>query len=241
MLLTEYRLDGLRRRRTVPRTKRALLAEAFSRSSTFAVHLSGSRFDDAQLLDLVSVLGDPTATKRNPELIRRIAPVSTRDAPPNTLSSRYGTGSFPFHTDGAHWREPPRFLILYCDDDGEAVRPTLLCPVSLPPGAQLSALERDPWFVDTGRRCFLAPVAKRCDSWFELRYDAACMRPTSAGMQSERVVRKLLCAPTSRIDWKRGDVLAICNTRCLHARGPAETEGRERVLARVLIGGVPWQ
>src|SRR6202000_1586974 len=107
------------------------------------------------------------------------------EAPRNTLSSRHGTGAFPFHTDGAHWREPPRFLILHCDDDGEATRPTLLCPVSLSSAAGYSAFERDPWVVDTGKRCFLVTLAVRRGSPIQLRYDAACMRPTSPGMQSE--------------------------------------------------------
>jgi L-asparagine oxygenase len=48
------------------------------------------------------------------------------DAPPTTYSGIYGGNVFPFHTDLAHWRFPPRFLLLRCVVGYEAVATMLI-------------------------------------------------------------------------------------------------------------------
>jgi hypothetical protein len=37
-----------------------------------------------------------------------------RDNRLNSYSSRFGFGSFPMHTDFAHWFIPPRYVVLRC-------------------------------------------------------------------------------------------------------------------------------
>ena len=44
---------------------------------------------------------------------------------PNTYSGIYGLDRFPFHTDLAHWRLPPHYLLLRCVT-GHARVPTLV-------------------------------------------------------------------------------------------------------------------
>lgn len=44
---------------------------------------------------------------------------------PNTYSGLFGVGQFPFHTDLAHWPEPPRYVLLRCIKGYEEL-PTLL-------------------------------------------------------------------------------------------------------------------
>jgi L-asparagine oxygenase len=46
-------------------------------------------------------------------------------AAPNTYSGIYGLQHFPFHTDLAHWSQPPRYFLLRCAQ-GYADVPTLL-------------------------------------------------------------------------------------------------------------------
>src|ERR1700720_1820892 len=67
-----------------------------------------------ELLDLIAPLGKIVVDPRNPSPIREIQPQTLEDATPNTLSSRFGLGQFPFHTDTAHWKIPARYLVLYC-------------------------------------------------------------------------------------------------------------------------------
>ena len=56
-------------------------------------------------------------------LIQELIPRAS--STPNTYSGIYGFGRFPLHTDLAHWRTPPRYLLLRCVV-GYADVPTLL-------------------------------------------------------------------------------------------------------------------
>lgn len=198
----------------------------------------GSRLCDADLLDLAEALGGATSSKRNPEPIRSIVPVDVKNAPPNTLSSRHGLGAFPFHTDGAHWRVPPRYLLLYCEDAGRTRRPTLLLTAKVLLAGHLRALLlNEIWTVSDGRRAFLTRAASRTAS--TLRLDVACMRATSR-FSSTRLQEEIEQSPRWQVEWADGQLLLIDNRRCLHARsGPSNQDGRERVLKRILVGGSP--
>jgi L-asparagine oxygenase len=46
--------------------------------------------------------------------IHQLIPNTRGSATPNTYSGIYGFGQFPFHTDLAHWRNPPRYIMLRC-------------------------------------------------------------------------------------------------------------------------------
>ncbi len=77
---------------------------------------------EADVLVVARALGqplDPLGRGAIQELIPR------SNSTPNTYSGSYGLGSFPFHTDLAHWRTPPRYLLLRCVT-GYADVPTLL-------------------------------------------------------------------------------------------------------------------
>src|SRR5438876_672320 len=84
----------------------------------------GASLSDVQRI--ASSLGPVTWDPRHPEPVRFIHPQERLDATPNSLSSRHGTGMFPFHTDAAHWRHPPDYLLLYCCNPGGANRVSLL-------------------------------------------------------------------------------------------------------------------
>jgi L-asparagine oxygenase len=75
---------------------------------------------ETDLMGFVQALGSVRVDPRSPELVRDIRPQSVDSAKTNTLSSRYGTDPFPFHTDTAHWDRPARYLALYCVDPGTA-------------------------------------------------------------------------------------------------------------------------
>src|SRR5262245_17548310 len=81
---------------------------------------------EVDLLDIVRPLGKVRVDPRSPTPVRDIRPQPPNSAKANTLSSRYGTDAFPFHTDTAHWDQPARYLALFCVDPGEGQRETLL-------------------------------------------------------------------------------------------------------------------
>lgn len=46
--------------------------------------------------------------------VQSLRPRKTSDVGPNQYSGHYGLGTFPVHTDLAHWALPPRYLLLRC-------------------------------------------------------------------------------------------------------------------------------
>jgi hypothetical protein len=215
----------------------AVIGTSFAETAPYALHIRNLKWDDASLLQLLGEIGAVTASRRNPELIRRIRPMPAETAPRNTLSSRHGLAEFPFHTDGAHWRIPPRYLVLGCADEGETERPThLLTPLIAEKGSVAASLRRVPWVVNTGRQAFLAPILTSVEGQREIRYDPGCMTATSSAGTATSLAMLRSAAPHT-IRWRRGDLLIIANRKCLHARGAATGSGRERTLVRVLVGG----
>src|SRR5262245_32192863 len=71
---------------------------------------------------IADMLGKPL-TPREGCLVQHLIPRAS--STPNTYSGIYGLDRFPFHTDLAHWRMPPRYLLLRCVV-GYADVPTLL-------------------------------------------------------------------------------------------------------------------
>jgi L-asparagine oxygenase len=199
-------------------------------------HQSG--FDAGECLTLAHSLGQPQGERRDPSLIRPISPQPTDQARPNTLSSRYGLGPFPFHTDAAYWRHPPRFILFHCQHPGSGRRPTLLVDSH---SWQLTSRDHrllcnEVWRLETGRP-FLCTVATIRQEQLAFRFDAACMRPlTSAALHAHAIIRDATRgSKVARVEWRPNDLLVIDNFRLLHARGEASAPDCDRVLARVLI------
>ena len=185
-------------------------------------------------------LGDIRVDVRSPQPIRTIRPQSTAEAKPNTLSSRYGMGSFPFHTDVAHWIEPAHFVLLYCAHPGSGARPTHLQDYqswNLEEEAKQSVL-REVWKTGTFRpQLCTAGILVR--GRFALRFDEACMKPMTVSAIKLRndLVRHIRAAPIINVHWSAGTMLVIDNRRVLHARGTALRPDPDRFIKRVLIGG----
>lgn len=216
------------------------LPNYFADPTNVAVHVRGALWSDRDLLDLGAALGGVTWSRRNPEPIRRIRPLPVSEAPPNTLSSRFGRGAFPFHTDGAHWRNPPKYLLLCCEAVGPGEQPTLLKCVKMSE-QERAVSQREPWTVFDGRRSFLTTLLCRTGT---IRYDAACMSPAVPYGQSVEVINRIVSSPADHhIHWEPRDLLIVANRRCLHGRAESKWVGmscaprESRSMVRVLVGG----
>lgn len=202
------------------------------------VRLANIDVNDLEVM--AECLGPITVSGRHPEKVRLIKPQGTDTATPNTLSSRHGTGAFPFHTDCAHWEDPARFLLLYCVNTGGGHRHTRLIDTwewRWTPREKVAVCS-DVWSRAL-RKPQLCTVGERRGDYMSLRYDEACMTPlTPLAEQSRELMQQQI--NESRIldfEWSERDVLIIDNSRILHARGPATAADPGRVLARILIGG----
>lgn len=192
------------------------------------------------VIGFVARLGPITADARNPDPYRRIRPQTLDRANPNTLSSRYGTGRFPFHTDAAHWKVPPEYVILFCEASGSGERPTELIDTHrwvLTDQAQ-DEIVSGVWKIGHWRPR-LGSVGTKSNGRLEIRYDDACMHPMNARARKLRDLLHEVVGKTTPeiVKWTRGKLLIIDNRRILHARGAAHAEDSDRILIRILVGG----
>ncbi|SRR5260370_849737 len=139
-----------------------------------------------RLLDLAWALGQPEPDPREGVLVKDIRPQPKELANTNTLSSRYGMGAFPFHTEAAYLPTPPRFLLLYCVDPGDGGRPTVLLDGRKLLSRMPSHHRQGTWLVRAGRRPFLThALCVNPPGEIRIRYDKECVFPRGPAARSE--------------------------------------------------------
>jgi hypothetical protein len=196
---------------------------------------------DSSLLEIGRALGEPIPSRSNGPLVDILRVIDAKDAKGRSLSARYGTGAFPWHTDMAHIRIPPRFVVMRSLSKHE-IRPTFLFDSKYlcRNEKEEAGLRTEVWLVNGGRGCFLSPILN--DTILPgaqiFRYDACVMRPMwTGGGQSMALVKALDNQRASAvIDWRPGLCLVLDNWRMLHARAPRPDQPEhERLIERVLV------
>jgi alpha-ketoglutarate-dependent taurine dioxygenase len=209
--------------------------------SSHAPNIQLVRNVDAQnLLAIASQVGPVTSDPRQQDRIKALRPQSQFQAPTNSLSSRHGTGAFPFHTDCAHWRTPPEHVLLYCCAPGRGRRATLILETSalaLTDAARRAL--RDGVWRTAHRRPFLTSILEgrvEGDAW---RFDPECMHPFSPTARlATSLLNQSLCSLTPTVHhWTAGDLLILANRHVLHARALSDGPDPDRILLRVFVGG----
>lgn len=192
---------------------------------------------EKDLLGMAATCGVPVAEPRDGILVKPLRPVSASTAPRNTLSARYGQGRFPLHTEAAYWREPPRFVLLFCVDPGDGRQATVLLDADPLVRSQAGhVLNTSPWLVSSGVHPFLSSVVSGVYGRRMLRFDRECMRPlTSPGYAFEAQIEKFIeISVLHHHQWQAGDLLVLDNWRMLHGRGPAAAPSSSRLLLKVM-------
>ena len=214
------------------------LIEKVSRDGYIVV----SQIDRTDLVAIATSLGCISVDARDTQTVREISPQRFEGATPNSLSSRFGDGEFPPHTDVAHWGEPARFVMLYCQHPGSGSRPSYL-------------LDTQQWRIPDERRCELTSNVWLCGykhprlcnlareghrGALEFRFDLACMRPVEHRSKGTQlfVEEQIRTSDRVRVDWEQNMLLVIDNSRVFHSRGRAVSPDPDRTLVRILIGGM---
>lgn len=150
-----------------------------------------------------------------------LRPRQAEHAPSGSLSGRFGLGRFPFHIDGARYRSPPRYVVLFCAEANSGAPATNLVDWSLElERPLLEAATETTVSVNNGCRSFYDTLLSR--NWSLLRWN-----PLTVAAVDERgtdVLSKLsaaLSSETSRtfqVCWSAGDFAVIDNWRILHDR-----------------------
>jgi hypothetical protein len=190
--------------------------------------------------DVLQALG-PLALSRNGASHRDLLIHSGDSAPPQSMSAKTGADEQPMHTDAAYDPCPPRFIVLWCMDPGEAPCPTnvLILDADRLKQERPGTLTRTNWVAHGGGRPpFYCPVMDVRRGGVRIRFDPLCMRPIRACADAVDEVREVLDYYSHRVsfDWERGSMLIIDNWRCLHARGRGGHEAPSRRLRRWNIG-----
>lgn len=188
-------------------------------------------------VEISAKVGEPLAPWDG-GLVQELVPRAS--APPNTYSGIYGFDRFPFHTDLAHWRRPPRYLLLRCIK-GFADVPTLLIDGrAIITAINLDVLGRA--IVKPRRpRNGAIPLLRLCEQiedGHRLRWDEVFLVPASANgrVGIEQVSNFLAEAHSLQIALANaGDTLLIDNWRVLHARSPIAAGRESRIVERVYL------
>ena len=171
----------------------------------------------------------------------QLRPTEKSASTPNTYSGNYGLDAFPLHTDLAHWRQPPRYLVLRCLIGASKVytllldskpiiekggRPILSRALVQPRRPIQGALPLLRLFQQVERtqgifrwdKLFLLPASRAGNSGFDLVNDA---------------IRQSKHQALSLTD--PGDTLIIDNWRMLHGRSSIPSGDEGRVIERMYL------
>lgn len=203
--------------------------------------------DQGRFLSFANSFGDPIPSRRGGTLVDILVPSLPQDAHPRSMSAIFGDGAFPYHTDAAYLRIPPKYVLLRMVSGQDCTRDTLLIDTK---NIDLSASEQriirnEVWLVNGGRGRFYSSIINNdlIEGVSIVRYDTYCMRPvTRQADESGRAFwRALRNIAQMAFSWRDGLTLLIDNWRMLHARGPKPSfPENDRVLERILIS-VPNQ
>lgn len=180
---------------------------------------------------------------RNASPVHRLLPQT--DATPNTYSGIYGLKDFPFHSDMAHWRTPPRYLMLRCIKGHESVVTSVADGheiVSHVGDVQLARALVKPRRPLNGAIPLLSLYRPQCGERPSLlRWDEKFIIPASQmGERGMTLLRQALdevtITSTSLCD--QGDTLLIDNWRMLHGRSVVPSEHSDRIIERAYLGEI---
>lgn len=185
-------------------------------------------------LDIAYSLGEPRASRRGGKLVDYLIPTEPENAHIRSLSARYGLTEFPWHTDGAHWSTPPRYLVMGCLEADRDASDTLIAE-----GGAFDLLHSERartalFRVTNGGNSFYATARDSFGRFY--RYDPGCMTPMNddavaiASAMSEGAVHSEF-----KIGWRPGTFLLIDNWRFLHRRGAASGRDKRKLLRATVM------
>jgi hypothetical protein len=186
---------------------------------------------------VAEALGKPI-TPWNDRLIQDLIPRATSS--PNTYSGIYGLQGFPFHTDLAHWRVPPRYLLLRCRIGYPDVPTLVIDGRALMEALTAEVLTRAVFRPRRPRdgKLVLLRLCEPTEDGRLLRWDEIFLRPVSkiGDVASQRIRDWLVqVEPLSISLTALGDTLLIDNWRMLHARAPIPPGREGRKIERVYL------
>jgi hypothetical protein len=165
--------------------------------------------------------------------VSRLTPRNKIEARPNSLSSRFGLGAFPPHTDYAFRDIPPRYIIMHAPRP-RAAKTLIFDSRHLLQLKSHSELGRCLFQVLSSKNFYSKLLTNHRDEFF-LRYNSAIMLPINkeASAISEFILYKW--RPTTIIDWTETRTIIIDNWLMLHSRSEYSISNSIKSLWRIAL------
>ncbi len=191
--------------------------------------------DYARLRFAAQQLGwKPIEIRRRDGGVTDLAPTAPEHAHSASHSARTGTRAQPLHTDGAHLRHPPQWVLLHAETPNATatrLRRLTTAPLAKPPAASVPTAALGGLFlVNSGSERFLTELRTADAGW---RWDPGCM--TACDQRARKAAEFLsdLEDQSHAHAWNEpNQALLIDNRNSLHARGDA-TDDPDRRLTRL--------
>lgn len=145
----------------------------------------------------------------------------------NSLSSGFGLGRFPFHTDQASKEVPPRYIILFAPP-WRTAGTTVLDPFELPYIDEYVARRALFRSIIGGKSAYTRFMEGNGGNSF-FRFNMQTMDPVN---EEARTISEILPFHTRKavkIDWKKCKLLIVDNHRLVHGRTDATPNKREYI------------
>jgi len=173
--------------------------------------------------------------------VQTLTPKDVSEAPSNTYSGMYGLKGFPLHSDLAHDRNPPPYLMLRCvigrPDVQTLLQDTRPLVNAVGPDLLSRSLVRPrrPYNGEMPLLRLLKPVE---DERFVFRWDQRFIEPANSvgklGVQkTAEVLSSFSPWPISLSD--PGDTLVVDNWRVLHGRSKIPSASLGRMIERAYL------
>jgi hypothetical protein len=162
------------------------------------------------------------------------------NARPNTLSAKYGAGSFPFHTDFAFRATPARYILLSNLTDSHFPTPTLVARIDLLAPALQQLVRSSTWNLVTSQKHYFVSGQFIRSGQTVWRWDCDFLSPVNKDAhQARRCVPDALSEIAEPIVWGPQRAVLIDNWCCAHARGEVTSHDQSQ-LNRALLRYEFW-
>ncbi len=174
--------------------------------------------------------------------IQQLQPRRLEDARPNQYSGHFGVGTFPLHSDLAHWAVPPRYLLLRCVKGASSVSTNILPWTAIVDHLGQIALTKAVFAVRS--RPFHSGLVRALSTHRDanvFRWDSIFLRPMSQGAHA---LSQVMTAPkweqltTKFVLEEPGDTLLIDNWSVLHGRSAVKLSDMHRCIERIYLSEV---
>lgn len=162
------------------------------------------------------------------------------NARPNTLSAKYGSAGFPFHTDFAFRAMPPRYILLLNATNSVFHRPTLIARLDMLAPSLRNLVRSSVWKLVTLQKRYLVSGQFMRNGQVVWRWDCDFLAPVNKeaheAFQSAPMAMGEIAQP---IVWSGQSAVLIDNWNCVHARGEEQINAQEE-LSRTLTRYEFW-